>query len=234
MYGVLTTLAMTVAAPVPPPAQANPPTPSGPAPAVVFLKANADGKVMVPVIREERIEQAAPVNARIIRPAIARRLQHVDLADVKDLTITTADGRKVELEEALKRLRSGEVVVVAADSQPVSAAYLKVFKEDTLVLQSPELVPAARQGLIRAVDGPVQIQAVPAVPAVPPQAVPIKPIQIQPAQPGKIQIQILPAIEAVPPAVPPAAKPAEAVPAKPIERIEKALPAKSEPARPDK
>ena len=59
------------------------------------------------------------------------------------LTVTTADGKKVEKEDALKKLAGGAVVVVSADGKPVSPAFLKVFKDDTLVLSSPELVGPA-------------------------------------------------------------------------------------------
>jgi hypothetical protein len=179
---------------------------------LLFLKANANGKVMVQVAREEKVEVAQPIapaqpgagRAVIIRNL--RRHETVELGQVKDLTITTVDGRKVSVEEATKRLEKGETVLIAPGGQPISPAYLKVFKDDTLILSSPELIGAGGTTIPNRIQPrPVQIQ-----PAVPPPVV-------LPAQPGGvIQIQIGPAVEAVP---------LPAAPAIPVEKLKKALPA---------
>jgi hypothetical protein len=180
---------------------------------LLFLKADANGKVMVPIAREEKVEVAPPVapaqpgaagRAVIIRHL--RRHEIVELGQVKDLTITTVDGRKVSVEEATKRLEKGETVLIAPGGQPISPAYLKVFKDDTLILSSPELIGAGGTTIPNRIQPrPVQIQ-----PAVPPPVV-------LPAQPGGvIQIQIGPAVEAVP---------LPAAPAIPVEKLKKALPA---------
>lgn len=171
-------LSMALAAPVPP---ATPPVPSGPAPRVMELKANADGKVMVTVTRTEaqkiQIAQAGPNGAQVVtREVQIPKIATVELGEVKDLKITTADGKKVEVDEAVKKLKEGAVVVVSADGKAVSPKFLKAFKDDVLVLAAAEL--AASQG----------------VPALPPP--PLRPganILPVPAQPGVIQIQIAPA-----------------------------------------
>jgi RNA polymerase sigma factor (sigma-70 family) len=64
----------------------------------------------------------------------------VELDKLKDLTITTTEGKEVSKEDALKKLAKGGVVVISADGKKVSPAYLKVFKDDVLVLTSPDLV----------------------------------------------------------------------------------------------
>lgn len=171
-------LSMAVAAPVPPPAPA---APSGPAPRVLELKPGADGKLTVTVTRTEAQKvtvtvvgpNGAPVTQE--REVQVSKLVVVELADVKELKVTTADGKKVPVEDAVKQLKGGAVVVVSSDGNPVSPNFLKAFKDDVLVLAAAELVAPAP----------------PVVPARPP----IRPL---PAQPG-IQIQVAPAIA---PAVP--------------------------------
>ncbi|MFM8273820.1 MAG: hypothetical protein ACKODX_16025 [Gemmata sp.] len=189
-------LSMTLAAPVPAPA---PPVAAGPAPRILELKAT-DGKVLVTVVRAEKVQvgagNAINPNGGAAPAVIARevmRTKQVELGEVKDLTVTTADGKKVETADALKKLAAGGTVVVSADGRPVSPAFLKLFKDDVLVLVSPELTAAVAPAPVgRPLPGgirplPVEIQPLPA--PVPPGGV-----QILPAPPGVIQIQIAPAV----------------------------------------
>jgi hypothetical protein len=67
------------------------------------------------------------------------QVEMVELGDVKDLTIARADGKKLKMEEAIKKLTVGTTVVVAGDGKPVSPVFLKMFKDEILVLTSPEL-----------------------------------------------------------------------------------------------
>ncbi len=195
-------LSMALAAPVPPPAPT--PAPSGPIPQLMELKPDANGKLMVMVTRREVQEIRAGNNVapRGNAPAVIKReivtQQMVELSEVKDLTITTADGQKVELADALKALKDGGVVVVSSDGKPVSPAHLKLFKDNVLVLVSPELAAphggATQPGLVRPPVGrplpPIQIQPLPApvqpLPAPVPGGIKI--------QPGVIQIEIAPAV----------------------------------------
>lgn len=195
-------LSLAVAAPVPtPPA----PTPPGPVPRLLELKAGADGKVVVTVARTEmqKIQVAAgnAIGPNGAAPAVVTRevpvtkMVAVELGDVKDLKITTADGRKVDVADALKQLKDGATVVVSSDGKPVTPNHLKLFKDDVLVLASPELVAAQnvapplrpgfnRPGVIQPLPAPIQPQVLPANPG--------GVIQIQ-IQPGQVQIVPLPA-----------------------------------------
>lgn len=176
-------LSMAIAAPVPAPAPA---VPAGPAPRILELKPNADGKIMITVIRTEKIQIGAGNAIAPIAPpggaapaVITRevaRTKLVELSEVKDLAVTTADGKKIATEDAMKKLSTGAVVVVSTDGKPVSPAFLKLFKDDVLVLVSPELTGAATG------SGRPTIRPLPA-----------EGIQVLPAQPG-IQIQIAPAL----------------------------------------
>ena len=183
-------LSMALAAPVPAPAA---PVASGPVPRLLELKANADGKVTVTVARTEMVKvtvaQGNAINpnggaapAVVTRDVPVTKMVVVELGDVKDLKVTTADGKKVETADAVKALKGGAVVVVSADGKPVSPNFLKLFKDDVLVLASPELTAAPGVGTKPFPGGirplPVEIQPFP--------------LPFAPAQPGVIQIQIQP------------------------------------------
>jgi hypothetical protein len=204
------TLSLALGAPVPAPAA---PVPVGVAPQVMELKADSDGKVVVTVRRTEKVQVGAggAVNPAGARPAVitANRvvMKSVELGEVKDLTVTTADGKKIEIQDAVKKIAGGAIVVVSGDGKPVSPAFLKVFKDDTLVLTSPELVGA--QNLTRPGVRPLPIDRIQPGGV---QILPIQPgnVQVLPIQGGGaggvIQIQVAPG--GVAPAVLPVAPPA--------------------------
>jgi hypothetical protein len=220
-------LTMALAAPVPaPPA----PVASGPLPRLMELKADASGKVVVTVVRIEMQKVQVGIGAAIAPgggaapPAVVTRevpvqkIAQVELGEVKDLKITTADGKKVDVADAVAKVKGGATVVVSADGQPVSPNHLKLFKDDVLVFAAPELAAAnGINGGINIAPGfpgkpirplpPVQIQPLPA---------PIAPggIQVLPAAPagGVIQVQIAPGGVQVLPA--PVAPPVDKLPPK--------------------
>jgi len=118
--------------------------PIGMAPKVLEITPNADGKVTVPVLRTQT-QHAPPAPPGGVRPhfvKLNRVVENVELADVKDLKITTVLGKKVSTEDAVKALAKGGVVVVAGDGNNVSPWFLKIFKNDVLVLAAPELAAA--------------------------------------------------------------------------------------------
>jgi hypothetical protein len=165
------TLSFVLGAPVP--AGAAPDLPVGPAPRIVVLKPDAEGAIRVPVSRAGRAGAAAGVivvggganpNGGQIVIQGSMEATPVPLTEVKDLAVTTADGKKVEVADAAKRLAKGGVVVVSADGKPVDPQHLKLFKGDVLVLVAPELVPPAAGGVGNFVIPNLQIQLQPAAP----------------------------------------------------------------------
>jgi hypothetical protein len=91
----------------------------------------------------------------------------------KHLAITTAGGKTVELKDALEKMKSGTIVVAGRWMSLTS----RVFRDDILVLSSPELIgtgtsTTATGGFGR--DGGVLVQpaakprVLPAVPTNPP------------------------------------------------------------------
>ncbi len=64
----------------------------------------------------------------------------IELDKLNDLKFSIAAGKEVPKENALKRLAKGGVVVISADGQKIAPAFLKVFKDDQLILTSSDLV----------------------------------------------------------------------------------------------
>jgi hypothetical protein len=199
-------LSMALAAPVP--AAPATPVPSGPVPRLMEVKA-VDGKIVVTVARTEMVQVGAgnAINpnggpAPAVIKAQRSVTKTVELGEVKDLQITTADGKKIDTAEAAKRLKDGSVVVVSTDGKPVSPIHLKLFKDDVLVLASPELVPVGgsstgrplpiRPGGIRPLPAPVPGNVLPANPGG------VIQIQIQPGQEQVIPLQPAPQPESAP------------------------------------
>jgi hypothetical protein len=180
-----------------------PPVPAGTAPRLLELKPDANGRITITVLRTEMQKIQPPVavgGPAALPPMGAREIAMirphvVELSEVKDLAITTADGKKVDKDEAMKKLQAGGIVVVSGDGKPVSTVFLKVFKEETLVLVSPELIATPGSmvppmpGYMRATPAPIPAQVLPGAPV--PAVVPAAP---------------LPAAQPVPVNPPPAAK----------------------------
>jgi hypothetical protein len=198
MFAALT-LSVALAAPVP---VQSAPIPAGVAPRVMELKADASGKVMIAVTRMEKVQVGvgaaiAPANGGAVPPAQIMRevpvTRMVELGEVKDLAFTTADGKKVDKDEAMKKLAGGAVVVVTSDGKTVSPTFLKVFKDDTLVLVSPELL--VPQGGVGGGVGGFGRPGVRPLPAPVPGVI-VKPgvIQVVPIGPGGVQIEVAPEV----------------------------------------
>ncbi|MGL6073988.1 MAG: hypothetical protein ACRC8S_07490 [Fimbriiglobus sp.] len=122
--------------------------PVGPPPVLVEYKPNDQGKIIVTVLRE------SPVKRTVSRTVVVNGVQEVktetvevmvttaasvELGEVSTLTMTTADGKEVDKATGMKKIREGAVVVLSADGEKVDPKYLKLFRDDTLVLASKEL-----------------------------------------------------------------------------------------------
>ncbi|MCI0702691.1 MAG: hypothetical protein L0241_16550 [Planctomycetia bacterium] len=189
-------LSMALAAPVPAPA---PPMATGPAPRILELKADNNGKIMVAVTRMQKVQigVGGAVNpGGGAPPAVITRevpvTKMVELKDVKDLTVTTADGKKMDTADALKKLEKGGIVVVSSNGKPVSPNFLKLFKDDVLVLVSPELTNAATTGIGRPGIRPLPVEIQPLPAPVPPVVRPGGVIQVAPALPAKPVVPVKP------------------------------------------
>jgi hypothetical protein len=142
---------LTAAAPVPkeadtPANDAPVVAPTGPAPRIMFLKPDQEGKIWVTAMRPnpnaQIINNAPGGNPRAqgFVPIMATR---VELKDLRELKASTAVGKQLETSDALKRLAKGGYILVPADGKAIAPGYAKLFKEDTLVLTSPDFAGAS-------------------------------------------------------------------------------------------
>jgi hypothetical protein len=194
MLASLLLAALSPAAPIP-----KDTTPTGPAPRVVELKPGQDGKITITVRRTDTVKVPVAVGNAInpnggpppaVKEVEQKRTRYatVELGDVKELKAYTAAGKELDLKETLAKLQGGGVVVMSADGKRVDSIFTRVFKEDTVVLVSPEFVGLSNTGATTIKPG---------VRPLPPVRVRPGGIQVLPIQKGAggIQIQVLPAVE---------------------------------------
>jgi hypothetical protein len=182
---------------------------AGPAPRVLELKPNSDGKITLTVLRQTKEKRPVAVGRPAIAPvppqpaggnAVAERevtvsrYVTIELADLKDLKVTTAGGKTVDAKDAIKQLEKGGVVVTSTDGKPVDSGFLKIFREDTLVLVSPDLITIQATSGTPSTGGVIRPGVLPRpLPAViPPGGIQVQPLPgVLPG--GAVEIQILPA-----------------------------------------
>jgi hypothetical protein len=180
---------------------------SGPAPRVVEIKPDQNGKILFSITRQEKQKlpiavgnAIAPANGQA--PAIREReitrnvSVQVELKDLKELVATTAAGKSVSIEDALKQISNGAVVVLSSDGKAVDPGFLRVFKDDTLVLSSPDLINIRAIGNTPVIGGGVIRPGLPIEGGVArplPAVIPGDGIKVKPVQGGAIEVQILPA-----------------------------------------
>jgi len=165
------------------------PVPVGPAlaaqpPQIHELTADADGKVRILVYRKETTKVAYTYTETVDGNTITKIgekdqqvpvVKRVLLSEIKDLSIATADGKDVDRPVLLKKLEEGgAAVVISADGKKIAPKFLKLFRDDAIVLTADELLPPKPQ----IVSTPVRRNGIPE--RLPPVLVPLP----APAPPG--------------------------------------------------
>ena len=125
--------------------------PVGPAPYILQLKSENDGKVRFTVMRTEKVKvnrvqfQGGPngqqVPVQIESEVTMQKYIRIELADLKDLKVYTPEGKEVDAKEAAKKLSEATMAIASVNGQKVDPGFLKLFKDDVLILVSPDLSP---------------------------------------------------------------------------------------------
>lgn len=134
-------VSLTLAAPVP---SAEPvgEIPSGPAPRLVVLKPNAEGKLTIAVRRREpELRPAANGGNQVLTRSVT---VEVPLAELAELKVFAASGRELPVRDALRILSRGGTAVASADGKAVHPGYLQLFRSEVMVLVSPDLINLPR------------------------------------------------------------------------------------------
>jgi hypothetical protein len=136
----LTLILMVPSAPVP-----KVIAPVGPAPYILNLKADDDGNISFPVTRTRRqtcnvfLQGPGGFNLETCVVDYGKGTVLVGLADLKDLKVYTAYGQEMIMLEATRKLENNLRVVVSSDGKKVDPTYLSQFKDNELILVTPEL-----------------------------------------------------------------------------------------------
>jgi hypothetical protein len=126
-------------------ADAEPPTPpKGAAPQFAYVKASGGRltrtvQVMVPrvVLRTVVKEVGGKKITEKVKAVEYIGVMETAVVMVDGTTFSTAGGKKLEKEAALKALAKPQVVLLSFDGKPVDKAYLKAMKSDTIVVVVP-------------------------------------------------------------------------------------------------
>ncbi len=158
---MLATLLLTLALTNPVPKDAPVEAPKGPAPLLNYFK--AEGELLVRDIQvakavpiQRQVEVARVVNGQEVKETITvtEYQTHLVTQSVKvpamDAAFATAGGKKLTAKEALERVKDGAICVVMYKPHAPEAAYLKAFKDETLVITLPAPQP-------QPIPGPVPV-----------------------------------------------------------------------------
>ena len=138
---------MAPAAPIP---KDTDPAPAGPAPWVLYLKANDNGQVAVTVSKYQTITQPRQVTTtengqpvtKIVNEQVERLIATYHVLNDMKLAFVTVGGSAVPADAVMKRAKDGIVVLVSADGKQVSKAWLRAFGPDTVIASAEGLVSA--------------------------------------------------------------------------------------------
>ncbi len=136
----LTLILMVPSAPVP-----KVIAPVGPAPYILKLEVDCDGKIGFPVTRTLKQtfttfnQGLGGLNLEICVVDWGKGTVNVGLTELIDLKVYTAYGQEVSMREAIKKLENKLTVVVSSDGTKVDPNYLSPFQDNELILVSPEL-----------------------------------------------------------------------------------------------
>jgi len=151
--------------------------PAGPAPYILNLRSEDDGKVRFTVLRIEKVKvtevtiQLGPNNQQIPvqteREVPVTKYVRVELAELKDVKVYSVDGKEIDAKEAGKRLSEKAMAIASSNGAKVDPAFLKLFKDDVLILVSPDLQPngVGQRGGFMMPGGPAMMPAMPLLPA---------------------------------------------------------------------
>lgn len=164
--------------------------PSGPAPYILNLKSENDGKVRFTVIRSEKVKvttvqfQGDPngqqVPIQIESEMTVQKRIRIELAELNELKVYTPEGKEVDIKDAAKKLSETTMAIASTNGQKVDPGYLKMFKDDVLVLVSPDLMPNAsaiynvRPAMLGELLAQPGLRILPAAPLLP------APVEVQP------------------------------------------------------
>jgi hypothetical protein len=122
--------------------------PKGPAPKVMEILAGKDGPPYllrtVTEYRAENRQSEVIINGRKevrVQTVTVPVMRQVKIAlDGKEVKVFGTDGKQIPAKELARRVKRPISVLVSADGKPVDPFYLRMVREETLIVVSPALV----------------------------------------------------------------------------------------------
>lgn len=100
-------------------------------------------------VKEKVTKGGMEVEVEVVK-TVVNSVKKTISTSLEGMTFQTADGKKIAIEEAAKRLKTPTLVVVSADGRPVDATFLAVLKPTTIVIVAgTPTVPVAPPDVIR-------------------------------------------------------------------------------------
>lgn len=135
------------------------PAPTGPAPWVLYLKADAAGHIQILVYKNQKVTQNRQVTetvdgkpvTKIVQETVDRILPNYVALDTTNPKFITAGGTTLTLDTVMKRAKDGLVVLVSADGKPVEKSWLRTVDPETLIISSEGLASQSAPRAIVAV-----------------------------------------------------------------------------------
>ncbi len=140
-------LGAALAAPAAPVPRDAAPAPANPAPWVLYLKTDPNGRIQLVSYTSQKVkvsrtvtenENGKPVT-RQVEQEITRMVPSSFLLDEQKAKFTTAAGTELGAVQVMKQTRDGIVVLVSADGKPVDKAWLRAVGDDAVVMTAEGL-----------------------------------------------------------------------------------------------
>ncbi len=110
---------------------------------VIFLDINASAW---PVQKQVVVEMNGMKVTKVVIELVPVLEEKMAVADLTKGRVITPDGKQLPIDEVLKRLKRGTVVVATFDAKPPAQAFLESLKADTLVLILQGFTPGEKIG----------------------------------------------------------------------------------------
>lgn len=160
--------------------------PTGAPPTMMVLQVKGDNLVCERVVQvpvQVAVKEKVKIDGKEVEQVVVKMVLKEEKITatyvLKGATFQTADGKKIDLADAKKKLASPKLVVISGDGKPVDAGYLAALKSDTLVAVVPTMgigVPTV-PGVGAPAPMPVPLPA-----PVPGKVVPLPPVIIKPVE----------------------------------------------------
>jgi hypothetical protein len=128
--------------------------PKGPPPKVMVVRVDGAGQPSLVVTQTVMVPQQVTVQVKV-GDRIENRVQTSLVPVTREIRKTLdgekvrffdAAGKRIDLKDVLKRLTKATPVLISADGKEVDPFYLRLAREETVVIVSPELAGPAMGG----------------------------------------------------------------------------------------